>query len=169
MVEKDPLPLCDAIRELRRVAGFTQAQLAVRMGTTARSIATWESGSMETLSPEVLLHLRHVALESEDEELAVYFDGLVLTNYADRDAVDAGAMVYSLLPGNLLEMQIVGELLRRVRGNDPAIKSIVDQISNLAKQRQAEEQKELDRIAAQRKRPQIKLRDRLMGREGKKK
>jgi transcriptional regulator with XRE-family HTH domain len=36
----------DELRRLRRRLGFTQAQLAERVGVTANSVARWERGEM---------------------------------------------------------------------------------------------------------------------------
>jgi transcriptional regulator with XRE-family HTH domain len=63
----------DLIREARRRAGFTQAELAVRAGTTQSGIARWESGRT---SPSLDDVRRLIRLCGFDLEVAIVpYDG----------------------------------------------------------------------------------------------
>ncbi|MDX6284681.1 MAG: hypothetical protein QOG53_166 [Frankiales bacterium] len=66
----------DLIKEARRRAGLTQAELAARAGTTQSAIARWEAGAVSPSFDTVRRLLRlcgfhlNVALEPWDEGLA---------------------------------------------------------------------------------------------------
>jgi transcriptional regulator with XRE-family HTH domain len=154
------LGVSDAIRRLRNDLGITQEQLARRMGCTTRNVAKWESGKLESLPPDVVMQLRHVAIQAEDEDLAAYFTELFGQTGWDPNSVVVNA--YQFLPGNLLEMQVVGELLLRLRNNDPAIDPILSQIHALSDQRRVEEEKEIERQRAARPKRSGSLRDRIL-------
>ena len=61
------------IREARRRAGLTQAQLAARAGTAQPAIARWESGRTAVSLDDVVRLIRlcgldlHVAIEESDD------------------------------------------------------------------------------------------------------
>ena len=112
---------------------------------------------MESLPPNVLVHLRHLALEASDESLSTFFDDRLRESFADRDSLELGAEIYSFLPGNFIEMHVVGELLRRMREDDPSIKPIVDEIVVLLKQRLDKEIEQLKQQTAQRLKPKLTL------------
>lgn len=156
------LELREALQHLREELGLTQEQMARRVAVTTRTIARWESGLVETLPIGQLVRLRHLAIQAENEDLADYFNELVTDSYA-RGGGDAEteAAVYELMPGNLAEWQVVGELLRRMREDDPAIKPVVSLISELLKQRVEAESIEEERIRA-RMPKRVPLRERLM-------
>src|SRR5215831_17807029 len=125
------MTLRDALRALRHHLEITQEQLARKIGSTIRTIATWESGSVASLPADVLMHLHFLAIDADVDDLATFFAELLLANYANRDARELGGLVYSFLPLNLQEMRVVGELLRGMREEDPDIQPIVEEIQLL--------------------------------------
>ncbi len=42
-----PMPWCPRIKELRRLLGFSQAELATRLGVSKKLVADWEQGARE--------------------------------------------------------------------------------------------------------------------------
>lgn len=160
-MERD-VELREALRRLRAELGLTQEQMSRRIGITTRSAARWESGSVDSLPPGQLINLRHLAIQTENEELAEYFHELLMETYATGgEAAETEAAVYELMPNNLPEWQAVSELLHRMREDDPAIRPVVSQIAELRKQRQEEERKEEERRRASMPKPRP-LRERLM-------
>jgi transcriptional regulator with XRE-family HTH domain len=157
------LELREAIRHLREALGFTQEVFAWRMGVTVRTIAKWESSGLKSLPPNDLIHLRHVAIEAEAEDLAAYFDELFQATGCDE--CSATVHVYEFLPGNSFEMTVVMELLRRLRKGDPAIEPILRGIYELWEQHRAEVRAE---VQAERERREAQpnksasLRDRIL-------
>jgi transcriptional regulator with XRE-family HTH domain len=127
--------LREALRQLREALGETQEQMARRMGATVRTIARWESGPVNSLPAGMLIHLRHVAIQANREDLAGYFDGLLPKSYGDDDAMDVAASVHRYLPANRRELELMGELLDGIRKADPEIEPILTQLDQLRKQR----------------------------------
>lgn len=62
--------IADRIRELRQARGWTQAELARRMGITRNGINSWEQG-LSTPSPGSLVELSRFFLVSTDYLLGV--------------------------------------------------------------------------------------------------
>jgi hypothetical protein len=110
----------------------------------------------------VLVRLRHAAVQAEDEDLAEYFDHLVLARGpSDPDRAEAEIAIYDFLPGNLKEMRYVAELLRRIRADDPAIEPALRHMDQLIEETRARMNEEWARQRASRP-PRPKLRDRLL-------
>jgi transcriptional regulator with XRE-family HTH domain len=125
----------DALRRLRELLGLTQEQLARSMGVTVRSVARWETQA-ESLPLEVLVRLRHKAIELGDEALFEYFERMVRSATSDDDEADLAVAVHDMTPGNLKEIKLVVELLRRVREDDPEVQPVVQEIEKLIQKTQ---------------------------------
>src|SRR5215467_13318287 len=78
------ISLRDALRALRSHLGLSQEQLGRKIGSTIRTIATWESGSVASLPADVLMHLHFLAIDADAEDLATFFAALLLANYTNR-------------------------------------------------------------------------------------
>jgi DNA-binding transcriptional regulator YiaG len=152
MAERQQLRV--VIKHLRGVLSLTQEQLARRMGTVVRTVARWESESepVDSLPAEVVMQLLHLAVEAEDGASFHYFQERVSEICRGPDATEWTRHVFRFLPWNQKEIEAVGELLRRMREGDPAIRPILKQLDALLKQRVADEeqvrQEEAQRYAA---------------------
>jgi transcriptional regulator with XRE-family HTH domain len=150
--------LRDALRQLREALDFTQEQMARRMGTTVRTIARWESGPVNSLPLEMLILLRHVAIQANQEALAEYFNDSLYETYA-RDDAELAASVQWFLPSNLREMHLIDEFLRRLRKSDQAIAPVIMHLDDLRRERIEEEQRKILELHTKRMELQQALRD----------
>lgn len=149
------------LKRLRSVLGDTQEQLARRMGTAVRTIARWESESepVGSLPLEVVMQLRHLAIEAEDDIVMQYFDDRAYAICDSPDATEWSRLVFSYLPRSQKEIEAVGELLRRMREEDPAIRPVLKQLGGLLQARAVQEEQERQREAERRaaRGPELKL------------
>lgn len=159
---RSEIKLCDLIRRLREAYGITQEQMAREMSLTVRTIAKWESGEVESLPAYGLLLFRHLAIRRGKEDLAAGFDEMLFA----RSASETAPALYGFLPRNRIEIEVMEELLARLRANDPAIDPLLIQIHALREQRRTEEELAGEKRARQKLAEQqgkaLTLRDRIM-------
>ena len=94
--------IADRIRELRQARGWTQAELARRMGITRNGINSWEQG-LSMPSPGSLVDLSRIFLVSTDYLLGV--ERLETINVSGLDE---------------REVALLAELADRLRGRGEA-------------------------------------------------
>ena len=115
-----------AIQQLREIlGGLSQEAFARRLGITTRTAARWEAASK--LSVQTLGRLRDLAAYTGGAwSLACFFEEKIRE---DLDLAEGVSVVANgALPGTAKERELVAELLRRYRSEDPAVQPIVAQI-----------------------------------------
>jgi transcriptional regulator with XRE-family HTH domain len=128
--------LGEHIKKLREaLGGISQERFARRLGTTVRTIARWEAA--EDLSPAILSRLHSIAQGAGAFELADFFEERLRADL-DWQEGDSFGVDDAHEPGNADERQLVGELLRRYRGEDPAIQPFIEQLWAWMAERDAE-------------------------------
>lgn len=92
------------IKELREENGFTQRQLAVRLGNAQRNVSNWEIGTSEP-DCETILKLADIFKVSIDELFGRETSGLVYTH-------GSGAIPEALYSLTESQMQAVVDLIK---------------------------------------------------------
>jgi len=95
----------DLIREARRRAGLTQAELAARAGTAQPAVARWESGSTAVSLDDVLRLIRLCGLDLE----------LHLVDRDDSDLAQAARLAHLSGQQRLARHSRLARQLRKLR------------------------------------------------------
>src|SRR5262249_34963185 len=85
--------------------------------------------------------------ETDDDACLHYFSRRAEAICYGPDATQWSRLVYGFMPRNQKEIEAVGELLRRMREEDPAIHPVLQQLDAMLRKRAAEEEQERQREA----------------------